>query len=96
MNILSWIKSAVINAAKFAGIYFVWIIIHYLASHLYVKFCTPENIFGFIMSPLLTISPHCIALRWAVNNGAIIINSMWVILATWISAKLIFPDRLAN
>ena len=90
MNVL---KTIVTNALKCAGIYIAWILIHYLASHLYVKWCTPGDIFGFLLSPLLTISPHCVALRWAVNNGAIIINSMWAILATWISAKLVFQER---
>lgn len=42
-----------------SGIYLLWIFLHYVASHLYVKLCVPNTIIGFIMSPFMTSTPHC-------------------------------------
>ena len=70
-------------------VYLVWILIHYATSQCYVKFCTPPNIYGLIMSPLLSSAPHCKAMRWAIYTGANTIESMWVIIGTWICAKMV-------
>jgi len=71
------------------GIYFVWILLHYFASHLYIRFCVPGSLMGLIVSPFLTTTPHCQALRWVIYNGANMINNMWIILGSWISTFLI-------
>ena len=70
-------------------VYLVWILIHYVMSQCYVQFCTPPNIYGFIMSPLLSSAPHCKAMRWAIYTGANTIESMWIIIGTWICAKMV-------
>uniref|UniRef100_A0A6C0F668 Uncharacterized protein n=1 Tax=viral metagenome TaxID=1070528 RepID=A0A6C0F668_9ZZZZ len=74
---------------EIGGIYFVWVAIHYGAAHAYTSFCANSSIYGFIASPLLVAAPHCVAFRWAINTGASVIGTMWVILGTWISAKLL-------
>jgi len=74
-----------------SGIYLVWIFLHYLASHLYVKLCVPSTIFGFLLSPFMTATPHCQGLRWVVYNAANMINNMWVILGAWICSILLNP-----
>ena len=65
------------------GIYFLWIFLHYFASHLYVKLCVPESILGFLISPLLITTPYCVGLRWIIQTGANSINNMWIVLGTW-------------
>lgn len=75
------------------GIYLVWITLHFIASHLYVKFCVPASFLGFIVSPFLTTTPHCQSLRWIIYNGANTINNMWVIIGTWLSSNLLFFTR---
>ena len=70
-------------------IYLLWIFLHYIASHSYVKFCTPNTISGFIISPFLTSSPHCNGLRWVINNGSNVINNMWLLLGTWLGSCFI-------
>ena len=70
-------------------IYLLWIFLHYVASHSYVKFCTPNTISGFIISPFLSSSPHCNGLRWVINNGSIVINNMWLLLGTWLGSCFI-------
>lgn len=67
------------------GIYLIWILLHYFASHLYIKFCVPVSFMGLIISPFLTTTPHCQCLRWIVYNGGNIINHMWVIIGSWLS-----------
>ena len=69
---------------KVAGFYLLWICLHYFAAHLYIKFCVPNSIIGFIMSPFMISTPHCQGLRWIVYNAANVINNMWIIVGTWI------------
>ncbi len=71
------------------GIYLLWICLHYFASHLYVKFCVPTTIVGFLLSPFMVATPHCQGLRWIVYNAANMINNMWVIFGTWICSTLL-------
>ena len=70
-------------------IYLLWIVLHYISPHLYVHFCVPLTLHGFIMSPFIAPSPHCQALRWAIYNGGNTIIAMWVVFGTWIMQKLI-------
>jgi hypothetical protein len=83
----------IINAS---GIYLVWVILHYLASHLYIQICVPNTIIGFLMSPFMTATPHCQALRWVVFNGANMINNMWVVLGTWICTNFLIINKNSN
>jgi hypothetical protein len=68
---------------KVSGIYLLWISLHYFSAHLYVKFCVPNTIFGFIMSPFMIMTPHCQGLRWIVYNAANVINNMWILIGAW-------------
>lgn len=72
-----------------SGIYLLWIVLHYIAAHLYVKLCVPNTIIGFIISPFMIATPHCQGLRWIVYNAANIINNMWILMGTWICSKLL-------
>jgi hypothetical protein len=78
---------------KISGIYLLWICLHYIASHLYIKFCVPSTIFGFIMSPFMTATPHCLGLRWIVYNAANMINNMWLVLGTWICSTILIINH---
>ena len=62
------------------GMYFVWILLHYLSAHLYIYFCVPATIAGFLLAPFMVPAPHCQALRWAVYNGGNVIIAMWVLI----------------
>ena len=75
-----------------SGIYLIWIFLHYLASHLYVKLCVPNTIVGFLISPFMTATPHCQGLRWIVYNAANMINNMWIILGAWICSTLLIAN----
>jgi hypothetical protein len=87
-NILFTISSfclrTILFLCKVSSIYLLWICLHYFSAHLYVKFCVPNTMTGFIMSPFLIMTPHCQGLRWIVYNAANIINNMWLLIGTWI------------
>jgi hypothetical protein len=68
---------------KVAGIYLLWISIHYCSSHMYTYWCTSSTIVGFILSPFVATAPHCQALRWGISHGADQIVVMWTTLGTW-------------
>jgi len=72
-----------------SNVYVLWILLHYFASHLYVYYCVPKTVVGFIMSPFLIATPQCHSLRWIVYNGANIISNMWVILGTWLCSIML-------
>jgi hypothetical protein len=78
---------------KISGIYLLWICLHFVASHLYIKLCVPSTIIGFIMSPFMTATPHCLGLRWIVYNAANMINNMWIILGTWICSTILIINN---
>lgn len=79
-----------------SGFYFIWILLHYFASHLYVKLCVPNTFFGFIISPFLITTPYCIGLRWLIQTGATSINNMWIIFGTWICSNILNMNTNTN
>jgi hypothetical protein len=79
----------VVLIVKVSGVYLLWIFLHFVATHLYVKFCVPKTVMGFIMSPFMTATPHCQGLRWVVYNAASTINNMWIILGTWLCSIIL-------
>jgi hypothetical protein len=81
-------KSIISNIYDIAGIFILWIILHYVASNLYPRFCAELSILGFIKSIFVTQAPHCVALRWVINNGSNVINSMWASIALWFTTKV--------
>jgi hypothetical protein len=81
---ISFILRTTLFLFKISGVYILWISLHYFSAHLYVKFCVPNSVIGFIMSPLMISTPHCQGLRWIVYNAANIINHMWILIGAWI------------
>lgn len=78
---------------QIGGFYFFWVMIHYSASHLYIRWCTPPTWVGLITSPFLVTTPHCTALRWSIYHGSDIIHGMWIVLGSWI---LLYIQNIAK
>lgn len=70
-------------------VYIIWITIHYISCQLYVHYCVPSGITGYLISPFLVSSPQCKALRWAFYTGGNIIDNMWNYLGVWASTQLL-------
>ena len=87
------IKEYSSHAWDIGGIYLLWTLTHYTASQLYVKFCTPLSVSGFILSPFTVASPHCSGLRWCINKGSETVSTMWITIGTWLTKKIIFPAK---
>jgi hypothetical protein len=85
--------NSIIFVVKVSGIYLLWILLHYVASHLYVNLCVPKTLIGFVMSPFMTATPHCQGLRWIIYNTANMINNMWIILGTWLCSTILLINR---
>lgn len=78
---------------NYVGMYLLWIVLHFCATKLYHEYCVPSTFVGFLWSPLLVPAPHCKALRWVMLTGANTVDSMWVVVGTWIASKLILVTR---
>jgi hypothetical protein len=78
---------------KVSRIYLLWIVLHYMASQLYIQLCVPRTILGFLMSPFMTTTSHCQSLRWVIYNAANVINNMWFIIGAWICSNILIVNR---
>ena len=88
IDVYSFCLRTTLFVFKVSGIYLLWISLHYFSSHLYIKFCVPNTIIGFMMSPFMIMTPHCQGLRWIVYNAANIINHMWILIGAWIYSMI--------
>jgi len=73
---------------KMVGVYLICILSHFAAAHLYTYFCVPLSFYGFFISPFMTLSPQCQALRWVVYHGGSTINLMWFMIANLLVQKI--------
>ena len=64
--------------------YIGWIFLHHICSHLYIYYCTPTNWYGILISPFLSMTPHCNAFRWAVNESGAVFYTMWLLVGNWV------------
>ena len=76
-------------AYRVSGIYIFWVLLHYITAHLYVRYCAYPTLYGFMISPFLISSPHCIAMRWVFTKGGTVIEGMWILVGTWLCSKII-------
>lgn len=74
--------------------YGLWLIMHFAAVHAYTEYCVPFTWVGFFASPFTIASPQCKALRWVIGQGGIQIDTMWLLLGTWLTSRFLFqrPD----
>jgi hypothetical protein len=84
IRVFTFLLKTLLITLKVSAIYLLWICLHYFSAHLYVKYCVPNTVFGFFMSPFMISTPHCQGLRWIVYNAAGIINNMWINIGAWI------------
>ena len=92
-NVLTYCWNFIVWVYTGTAIWIFWILLHFIASHLYSKLCVPLTFTGFLMSPFISPAPHCVALRWAIYNGGNVIIHMWTLLASLFISYLILPDK---
>ena len=76
--------------------YMGWIVAHYVSSHIYVRFCTPPTLLGFILSPFTASSAHCIGLRWVIYTGGNNIMFMWFLGGLWLMKYTMIQEYKHN
>lgn len=69
--------------------YVIWIILHFISVHTYTEYCTGRTVFGLLSSAVHVSSPFCQGLSWVIYTGSRQILNMWIILASFISSKLL-------
>ena len=84
------IKPFCIQMYQVSNIYILWFLLHFFSAHLYTRYCVPSDLNGFFLAPFYIASPHCKALRWINHKGGDTIDSMWIVLGTWLCSKCIF------
>jgi len=79
-----------ISVALFRGtlVCFTWICLHHAAAYLYLNWCASFSMIGILFSPLTVISPHCVALRWIMNNAAIQMTAIAAFVGGYLSNNL--------
>ena len=71
------------------GIYVLWILLHFASVKLYSRYCVPSSFIGLLLTPFLVPTPHCKALRWTMHQGGSTIDSMWIVMGTWLASKIV-------
>jgi hypothetical protein len=79
---------------RVAIVYGLWILAHFISSHLYANWCVPLTWWGLFMSPFVAPMPHCQAFRWIIATGGNIMVHMWVLLGIWIISYLPFTKTI--
>ena len=69
---------------KVCLLYLMYIVIHYMTPYLYIQLCVPRTMLGFLLSPMMVTAPHCKAIRWIFTYTSTSIDSMWILIGTWL------------
>jgi Na+/H+ antiporter NhaC len=72
--------TATVSAMK---VYLFWNTMHWGAIQFYQYFCAPKTIVGYIMSPLMTQTPHCRTAHWFQRTSTDAFNSITTLVVTW-------------
>ena len=58
---------------------------HFISANMYPNMCCNMSFFGFLMSPFMTVAPHCQALlRWFIDYSANQLKNYWIFLGTYL------------
>jgi hypothetical protein len=90
-SIFNYINYSVI---KIIMIYIVYILSHTLSSNIYIYYCTPFTWKGILLSPIMIVSPHCKTMLWIINHTSYNIETMWILIGTFICSNII--SKLPN
>ena len=74
-------------------VYFIMCnLVHHYTSRVYIYFCAYSTIMfqlnSFLMSPIVIISPHCMALRWLIMESSNTVYFQILACCSWIIARI--------
>ena len=74
-------------------VYFIMCnLVHHYTSRVYIYFCAYSTIMfqlnSFLMSPIVIISPHCMALRWLILESSNTVYFQILTCCSWVIARI--------
>jgi len=85
----NFVKNFIVDNYQVLLLFFIASVLHYAAAILYVGWCTPPTIIGFLLSPFRTITPMCVGLRWSISVFGDYLSSLWTFAFLFISSHII-------
>jgi hypothetical protein len=76
---------------QYGFIYLAWIILHFFVANWYPLYCAEFTWTGFLKTPFIAETPHCVAMRWVIHNAGLHIHGMWIVVAMWIMQRIFTP-----
>jgi hypothetical protein len=73
----------------FIYLFLIATVLHFIAANAYANWCAPQTIVGFLMSPFMTVTPVCSALRWSITLFGDYLASIWTLGFLWVSTNLV-------
>jgi hypothetical protein len=67
----------------------LWVIVHFLAAHVYVRWCVPPTWYGLFMTPFVASAPHCTGIRWVLNISSDKMVAMWSAVGLFVIAMVL-------
>ena len=64
--------------------YFANVSIYYVSSILHAKWCTPSTWIGFLYTPFIATTPHCVLFQWVIYFGGNYIRNTWIVFGTYL------------
>ena len=83
-----------LHGSNVAFCYLSWVVLHFMAAQLYLKYCVGTTFLDMIYSIFYVPSPHCQGLSWAIYHGSKNITAMWFIMGTYMSS--IFLQKICS
>lgn len=71
------------------GFYLMWVLSHYICVHVYVSYCAPVGMKGFLTSIFMSSTQICHGLSWVIYQGGHLMFHMWVLLGGWLMTNII-------
>ena len=83
------VRAFIESNLEFVYLFMIATFLHFIAANAYAKWCTPSTLFGFLISPFMSVTPVCNGLRWSITIFGDYLSSFWTTILLWISANLI-------
>mgnify|MGYP001299196063 FL=1 len=76
-------SSSFISTLSAIKVYLFWNTMHWGAIQIYHQFCAPKTLVGYIMTPIMTQTPHCKTLDWFHRASTDAFNNISILVITW-------------
>ena len=89
MQISKYLIDTAVFVMSASSVYILWILLHFVASHIYIDHCVGNYWKDIFVSVFYVSSPYCQGVSWVIYNGSRQIAYIWVIFGTYLSTQLL-------